>query len=1044
MGNHHGAYNVSESSDPLLVSAQSLRRGDLTVDFTQHVITLAGKTLDLSSTEFELLAQLARAAPQVISPQELASHAQGYAVESLQEANATLRYHFYRLRRKIKEATGRDDVIKTIYGVGYALYQRPESDLPYGAITFLLTDIEDSTTLWENYPIEMKAALARHDELLRQVIETQGGYIFKRAGDMFGAAFTSPYAGLTTALAIQRALYAEAWALPARLRVRVALHTGPAESRDGDYFGVTVNSLARMIAVGHGGQVLLSQSTQEQVVGHLPPGVELRDLGLRRLKGVKELTRLFQLSVSDLPAQFPPLRTSDAPPTNLPGQLTSFIGREWDMRQVAALLRRPDVRLLTLTGAGGAGKTRFGLQLAASLLDEFQDGVFLIPLATIRQSELVTPAIARALGLGEQANKPILERLGEHLRERQMLLLLDNFEQVLDAAPIVTDLLRLAPHVKVLATSRETLHVYGEHQYPIAALTMPDLHERITLAQLERYEATKLFVARARAMDPRREFLEADAPVIAEISVCLDGLPLAIELAASCIPDLSLTELAGQLTNRLGLLSTGPRDVPARHRTLRGLLDWSFHLLNANEQALFARLSVFVGGWAVEAAQAVATWSGDEHPFEPYSLDALVAKNLIQPAQGPPEQPRLTMLETIREYAQEQLEASGDLETVRGLHAAYCAEALERAESDLIGGARQKHVVWMCEVEQDNFRAALQWAMDHDRLDLALRMVKPLWRYWSISSQLHEGRRWTEQVLALGENVGPPLRAAALYGLGKLAMFQTDYAAAQRAAESALALYRDLDDQDGIAWCMNALGEIAFNQDDPSRAMSYVEPALALHKQVNDKLGIAKGLDDLGRLAMAKGDYPRALELLEAGLKLRRERASPEGIAVGLLALGEVLRLQGDYQKAEMRTRESLARYRQLNHAAGIITCLDNLAGMRRAQNDPAQAIALYLEELGLLRDLEEDERELVLACLVGLTEALYATEEHYKAAQVIGAYERLEPAEPSPRSGDVIQASTRASLRRMLGDARWARATTEGRSMNADDLLLALSKRAN
>ncbi len=1027
---------------PMVAAAQVLQRGELQVDLKQHIITVAGKKLKLSATEFELLAHLARVAPEIVSPQELASQVQGYEIKSLQDANATLRYHFYRLRRKIKQATGRDDLIQTIYGVGYGLYQRPESESPAGAITFLFTDIQSSTELWEQFPHEMKGALARHDALMQENITHYGGYVFKRVGDAFCAVFSSPFDAVIAALHAQRALHAERWATPTPLQVRMALNTGPAESRDGDYFGTTLNHVGRLIAVGHGGQILVAQATQEQIATRLPLNVELHDMGLRRLKGIKDLTRIFQLVASDLPAQFPPLKTLDPPRNNLPGQLSSFIGRETQVRQVSALLRRPDVRLVTLTGAGGTGKTRLSVEIASSLLDEYQDGVFFVSLAAVQESTRVPSMIARALWLVETESQTVMERLGDYLRERQVLLVLDNLEHLLDAAPDVTELLRMAPHLKVLVTSREALVVYGEHQFTVPSLTLPDARTHLTLAQLDVYEAPKLFIERARAILPRLALTDADAAIISEICACLDGLPLAIELAAARVPQFRLTELAAQLTSRLKFLASGPRDLPARHRTLRALFDWSYHLLTASEQALFARLAVFVGGWTFEAANAVATWQGDASGAQGNDLDSLAAKSLIQPIHETRAQPRFTMLETLREYARAHLETGADLETVRQNHAAYYLQELERAEPELNGGPHQKDALAMCAREQENFRAALQWALEQKKIETALRIVNALWRFWAIESHLLEGRNWLEQVLVQSETAPAGLRAGAWYGLGKLSLFQNNLPNAQRASETALALYTEVADQDGIAWSQNALGEIAAGRDDMASAKSFFDAGLALHRERANKIGIAKATDDLGRLALGEGDYVRAAQLFEASLQLRRERGSPEGIAVGLLALGEALRLQGDFARAETVTRESLAHYRALNHNAGMITSLDNLAHMRLAQQDASQALALFIEELGMLRELEHEELELARECLSGLALALNELDESFQAAQIVGAYERLTNSHASAENAPATESDPHEAIRARLGQAEWERGRAEGRGMTLDEIVSALVSR--
>lgn len=466
-------------------------------------------------------------------------------------------------------------------------------------------------------------------------------------------------------------------------------------------------------------------------------------------------------------------------------------------------------------------------------------------------------------------------------------------------------------------------------------------------------------------------------------------------------------------------------------------------MLTVGEKAMFARLAVFVGGWTREAAEAVSRWEGDSRQVESKAFDALLDKFLIQAATGAPDTSRFMMLETIREYALEYLDASADAETVRHLHAAYFARALQEAEAGLTGGAQQKSALWMCEVEQDNFRAVLRWALNTQHVDFALRMVKPLWRFWGISSQLSEGRRWMAQALELGDAASPERRAPVFYGLSKLAMFQGDYRTAQRAAEDALVLYRALADTDGMGWALNALGEIASNQNEAARAETYFQSSLELHTKIENKLGIAKALDDLGRLAMERGNYVRAAELLQESLKLRHTRGSTEGIAVGNLALGEVFRLQGDYVQAEKHTRESLARYRQLNHTAGIITCLHNLAQMRQEQNDSTQAIALYGEGLGLLRDLEEEERALVLACLAGLARSYHAAHESVKAALVLGTYERIQQeVDPTADLLDLTEQDQK-KIRRVIGERAWAEATTQGQAHSIDDLLIALARRS-
>src|SRR5215204_3848317 len=457
----------------------------------------------------------------------------------------------------------------------------------------------------------MQVALARHDEVLRSAIEERGGYVFKTVGDAFCCAFPTVPDALEAALEIQRRLLSSEWEESRPLLVRMALHTGAAQERDEDYFGPPVNRVARLLSAAHGGQVLLSLPTQELVRDQLPVGTSLRDLGEHRLKDLFRPERVFQVVSPDLPSEFPPLRTLDAYHNNLPLQPTPLLGREKEVSEVCDLLRGEATRLLTLTGPGGIGKTRLALQAAADLLDDFPDGTFFAQLATLTEAELFFSAVAETLGVRETGEQPLDESLKDYLQERRLLLLLDNFEQVLGAAPAVTQLLAGAPGLKVLATSRAPLGLYGEHVFPVPPLALPDLRRPPPLERLTQYEAVSLFVERARALKPDFAITNVSAPAVAEICVRLDGLPLAIELAAARITMLPPKAMLQRLSSRLKLLTGGARDVPERQRTLRATIEWSYALLDEGEQVLFARLAVFSGGRTLEAIEAICDAEDD-------------------------------------------------------------------------------------------------------------------------------------------------------------------------------------------------------------------------------------------------------------------------------------------------------------------------------------------------------------------------------------------------------------------------------------------------
>ena len=462
------------------------------------------------------------------------------------------------------------------------------ADSPTGTVTFLFTDIEGSTSMWERDAAAMRKALARHDEILRSTIETHGGYVFKTIGDAFCAAFATTPDAVEAALAAQRALHSEPWDEGCGIRVRMALHTGVVEERGGDYFGPPVNRVARLLSAGHGGQTLLSLATQELVRDVLPVDAKLDDLGERHLKDLFRSERVFQLVVPDLPSEFPPLRTLESRRNNLPLQPTPLVGREREVEEVCGRLRQGQVRLLTLTGPGGTGKTRLSLQAAADLLEDFEGGVFFVPLATITDPELFLTEVAGALGVRESGDVPLRALLREYLSRRELLLVLDNFEQLLSATSLAGELLSAAPRVKVLATSRIPLGLYGEHEYAVPPLSVPDPKRLPSFKVLSQYEAVRVFIERAGAAKAGFEITNENAPAIAEICVRLDGLPLAIELAAARIKLLPPKALLTRLGNRLKLLTGGARDLPDRQRTLRGAIEWSYDLLDEGEKTLFA------------------------------------------------------------------------------------------------------------------------------------------------------------------------------------------------------------------------------------------------------------------------------------------------------------------------------------------------------------------------------------------------------------------------------------------------------------------------
>ena len=614
-----------------------------------------------------------------------------------------------------------------------------------GTFTFLFTDVEGSTRLWERFPQAMKRALERHDSILLTAVTAAGGKVVKTTGDGLMAVFGSAAEAVRACLAAQRGLAEESWPETGVLRVRMGLHSGEAQPREDDYFGPAVIRGARIMAVGHGGQVLLSGASAALVADQLPDGAALVDLGAHRLKDLGRPEELFQLVHPALPHDFPPLATPDRRPNNLPTQASTFIGRDTELREIRASIERESVRLLTLTGPGGTGKTRLALRVAADEIDRFDHGVFFIDLSAIRDTQAVLASIARTIGLTETADRPLLAELERQLHHQRVLLVLDNFEQVMAAAPTAVELLSGCPALKLLVTSREALHVRGEHLYAVPPLSLPQAgREPPTAAELAGYEAVQLFVERAQAVRPDFRLTNENSAAIADICLRVDGLPLAIELATARINLFSPEELRERLGSRLALLRGGSRDLPSRQRTLRATIEWSYQLLEPGERRLFELLSVFSGA-GLEAVEAVAEeldWLTETGVDTLDGLASLLDKSLIRKVDPDDAASRLVMLETIREYAAERLDELPEFAAAaRQAHAAYFADFAKRQWQDLTGQRREAALAAMT-ADIDNLRLAWRhWVAERDRVQLN-KLVDSLWL-------LYDARGWYQETIGL-------------------------------------------------------------------------------------------------------------------------------------------------------------------------------------------------------------------------------------------------------------------------------------------------------
>jgi predicted ATPase/class 3 adenylate cyclase len=839
-------------------------------------------------------------------------------------------------------------------------------DYPRGTVAFLFTDIEGSTRLWETEQPAMQTAVERHFAILREAIAAQHGVLFKTIGDAAQAAFATVPEVVAAAAEAQAALRQDAWGATGPLRVRMAIHVGEAIPRDGDYLAPALNRLARVLGAGHGEQILLTEAARA-LAAPLPNGHALHDLGPHRLRDLLEAERIFQLCGPGLREDFPPLRVLDRHPHNLPAQPTPIVGREDDLAALRALIVAPGTRLVTLLGAGGTGKTRLALQAAAEVLEHFPDGAWWAPLAIVRDPALVPQAIAATLGVRENLGEPLAETLAAHLAGRRVLLLLDNVEQVIDTALIIQRLLDAAPGVVVLATSREPLRLRVEREFPIAPLPLPPAGARIAADQALTYPAVRLFVERAQAVKPGFALDERNVADVVAICHRLDGLPLAIELAAARVRLLPPAALLTRLDRRLALLTGGARDLPERQQTLRATIAWSHDLLDPAERALFARLALFAGGFALEAADAVCGAAGGLPLDLLDGIDSLVQQSLLRLETGPAGESRFTMLETIREFALERLQELPEAEQLRQTHADFFLALAEGTDWDDVAGRGE--LVDRLGADHANLRQALSFYEQLGGAGLVplLRLATALGLFWWLRGYFAEGRGVLERALAAPGDVPAPARAAAVIETAFLAEAQGEMTRAQALQEEALALYQSAADVEGEARAVSALGQIARQRGDFSTARSREQAALEAWRRAGDVAGTAGALMELGLLRQLEGDYTGAEPELRESLRLFRQVRDELGEAHALNRLGLLAMSTGRLEEAVARFEESLRLWRGLDNRQMLASDLHNLGEARHLSGSLDEAERLYQEALAHFEELGDLRGRGFALCHLGL-----------------------------------------------------------------------------
>ena len=905
--------------------------------------------------------------------------------------------------------------------------------LPSGTVTFLFTDIEGSTPLWEKYPDEMRSALARHDDILRNAIAVHQGQIIKSTGDGFHAVFVTAIDAVRASLTAQHDLQSQGPGY--KIKVRMGLHTGEAELRDGDYYGQTLNRAARIMSAGHGGQILTSDVTAQVAREHLDHSTSLLDLGEHYLKGLMDAERIYQVNEPDLQGEFPPLNSIPTATNNLPTQLTSFIGRERELAEARS--RLTGARLLTLIGPGGTGKTRLSIQLGTEMLPVFADGVWFVELAPITDPGLILQAMASVLNVRAQAGMPLMGFVLDYLRARNLLLILDNCEHLVESsAALVDEFLHNAPNIKIIVSSREALGINGETVYRVPSLSMP----KQTAVSRETglgFESVRLFVDRASAANPKFNLTDENASSVAQICSRLDGIPLAIELAASRVRAFTPEQIARRLDDRFKLLTGGSRTALPRQQTLRALIDWSYDILSEPERKLLRQLSIFAGGWVFEAAEAICN---DIDVLE--LLPQLVNKSLVvMDEEG--DEPRYRLLETIRQYARDKLLEAGEAEELRNRHLNYHVTLTETAEKELYSSIALPWVNRL-EADYDNIRAAFEWGMERD-IELALRMAGALPYFWFRRGYEAEAlnllRDALDRIKAIPEDRSgnesgrKKIIAKAWQAISFLSFSQGDVPAASEAAQICATLARQLDDLPLLAFVLSFEAESKMMTGHFDEVDAILDEVQNLVEGSNDPFALGMTYGMVGtRMMMLGGDDQKAREMLTKGLKALKGDKNIFGHTMLLFGTAMVARYHGRFEEARAQFIPLLSVFHSMGdyHRANMVN--SEMAHMDRVEGNLDKAEAMYRETIVEWKRL--GHRAAVANQLECFAFIIKTKEEPERAAILLGAAEALrEKINIHMTEMERVEYDRQvADLKANMNEKEFSTAWRKGRTMEMDE----------